>query len=118
MTIIRLRGIAYRDGLPWRSGPGPATIVPAAVPVWAGYDDGNAIGTAALRRDEAGIWADAAVEDGPWRETCRYFSMSFRCAHLAEVPGAGLGEAIGVSLTATTGDEGMPPFEVLSEPAG
>jgi len=119
MTTIRLRGIAHRE-TPGRSGLDPTTIVPETVPVYVEYA-GTAIGTAALRRDDDDtIWADATVEDGPWRETCRFFGMSFRCGHLAEVPGAGLGEAIAVSLTASVLSNKLipghrPPFEVADD---
>jgi hypothetical protein len=112
VTTISLRGLACGP-----SGLDPTTIVPETVPVWVEYDYAAEIGTAALRRDDAGIWAEAAVEDGPWQETCRYFGMSFRCGHLAAVPGAGLGEAIGVSLVAETAPwSGLPPYEVVYEP--
>ena len=111
---MRLRGIARRER-PGVSGLDPASIVPETVPVYVEYDYSKAIGTAALRRDEAGtIWADVTAEDGPWRETCRYLGMSFRVGHLAGVPGAGLGEAIGVSLVARTAPwTGLPPFEMV-----
>jgi len=111
MTTIRLRGLAC--------GPSkldPTTIVPGTVPVWVEYDNATEIGTAALRRDDTGIWADAAVENGSWRDTCRYFGMSFRCGHLADVPGPGLGEAIGVSLVAETAPwSGLAPYEIVND---
>jgi hypothetical protein len=118
VTVIHLRGIAHQER-PGVSGLDPASIVPETVPVHVEYDYSKAIGTAALRRNEADtIWADVTAEDGPWRETCRYFGMSFRAGHLAAVPGAGLGEAIAVSLVAKTAPwSGLPPFEVLSGPA-
>ena len=112
MSTVRLRGIAHRER-PGVCGLDPASIVPAAVPVYVEYDYSKAVGTAALHRDEADtIRADITAEDGPWRETCRYLGMSFRVAHLADVPGAGLGEAIGVSLTASVLDKDKPPFEI------
>ena len=112
---MRLRGSAFRYPPEW-PGLDPATSVPETVPVYVEYA-GTAIGTAALRRDGDEIWADATVEEGPWRETCRFFGMSFRCGHLADVPGAGLGEAIGMSLTASVlGDQ--PPFEIVPAPDG
>ena len=94
------------------------TIVPETVPVFIEYDFSKEIGTAALRRDEAGIWADVTAEDGPWRETCHYFGMSFRCGHLADVPGPGLGEAIAVSVVeATAAWSGLAPFETAGQNA-
>ena len=111
MTTVRLHGLA--------SGPDrldPTTIVPETVPVWVEYDYGTKIGTATLRRDDEGIWADVVAEDGPWRETCRYFGTSFRVGHLADVPGHGLGEAIGVSLVAKTAPwSGLPPYEIVND---
>ena len=109
MTSVQLRGVAIRA-----DGPGPRpereTIVPETVPVWVEYDRRKEIGIARLRCDEAGIWADVTAEDGSWRATCRYFSMSFRCGHLAGGPRVRLGEAIGLSLVATNGDPELPPF--------
>lgn len=108
VQTVRIRGLAMRDAGRLEDD----TIVPATVPVWIGYDYSSQIGTAALRRDETGIWADVTAEDGPWRESCRYFGMSFRCGHAAARPG-GLGEAIGVSLVASNGDPDLPPWEVV-----
>ena len=119
MTTIHLRGIAHREVPGW-SGLDPTSIIPETVPVYVEYA-GEPVGTASLRRDaEDTIWADVTAEDGPWRETCRYFGMSFRCGHLAEVPGAGLGEAIGVSLTASVLSNKHiaghhPPFEIVTD---
>jgi hypothetical protein len=98
----------------------PTTIVPETVPVWVEYDCAIEVGTATLRRDDAGIWADVIVEDGPWQDTCRYFGTSFRVGHLAAVPGPGLGpglgEAIGVSLVAKTAPwSGLPPYEIVND---
>ena len=110
MSTIRLHGLAC--------GPDrldPSTIVPETVPVWVEYDHDKQVGTAALRRDEAGIWADITAEEGAWQETCRYFGMSFRCGNLADTPGPGLGEAIGVSLVAQTAAwSGLPPYEIVN----
>ena len=109
MTSVHLHGLAMRDD----GRLDDTTIVPETVPVWVEYDWSKEVGTATLRRDETGIWADVTAEDGPWRETCRYFGMSFRCGHLADVPGPGLGEAIGVSVVAATAAwSGLPPFKV------
>ena len=115
MAHIQLRGIAHQEQ-PGVSGLDATSIVPEVVPVFVEYDYSHQVGTAVLRRDEADtIWADVTAEDGPWRDTCRYFGMSFRCGHLAEVPGAALGEAIAVSLVAQTALwTGQPPYEVTS----
>jgi len=108
---VRIRGLAMRDAGRLETD----TIVPDTVPVHVEYDYSSQIGTAALRRDETGIWADVTAEDGPWRESCRYFGMSFRCGHAAARPGGGLGEAIGVSLVASNGDPDLPPWEVVCD---
>jgi len=107
MTFVHLHGLAIR-GEPLDD----STIVPATVPVFVEYDPHRQIGTAVVQRDEQGIWAEVTAEDGPWRDTCRYFGTSFRCGHLADVPGPGLGELIAVSVVAETAPwSGLPPFE-------
>ena len=110
---MHIRGLAMRDAGRLEHD----TIVPARVPVFIKYGHSKQVGTAALRRDETGIWADVTAEDGPWRETYRYFGMSFRCGHAAGRPGAGLGEAIGVSLVDSNGDPDLPPWEVVHDGA-
>lgn len=121
MTALRLRGISHADVPGW-VGLDPTTIVPEAVPVYVEYDSSEPVGTASLRRDGNSIWADATVEDGPWREACKYLAMSFRVGHLAGTSGRGsCGEAISVSLTHSVlsnkvGDY-HPPFEIVSDTA-
>jgi len=117
---VHIRGLAERAASPVHR-IGPDVTVPDSVPLRIGYDHRVAYGTAALRRDEAGIWADAEVftdmlpggtatlKDVPYLAVAVRVTGSDRPA---ELPVITAGEVVGVILCRENIDPDLPPWEV------
>ena len=130
VTEIRLRGLAERADCA-EQPLGPGVIVPEAVSVYLEFDLlGGPVGTAALRRDEAGIWADVTlnpdaksrsadlmrhvVARGELRRLWPAFAISVAKTVVAENVIVG-GEVANMSLCRANRDPDLPPYEIVND---
>lgn len=131
---IHLRGLAERADCT-EQPLGAGVIVPETVNVYLEFDlCGGPVGTAKLRRDEQGIWADAliypdaehahgalmgnALSTGKFRQLWPAFAISIARtvitksdAHPMGVITAG--EVANMSLCRANRDPDLPPYEVV-----
>jgi DNA-binding PadR family transcriptional regulator len=127
-SSIRIRGLAERAGSPDRP-LGPEVIVPEQVPLLVESSPPETIGTAALRRDERGIWCEAEI----WFDGHGEQAAAMRDRHPAEQwPKLAVGieralvekgvitagRVTSVSLVRENFDPGLPPWEVVTDPSG
>lgn len=132
MTTIRLRGLAERAGCA-EYPLGPDVIVPETVSVYLEFNKRNGpVGTATLRRDEAGIWADAVLDldsgtksadllrhvngKGRLRKTWPAFAISVAGAVVTK-DGVTGGTVADLSLCQANSDPDLPPYEVIYDQA-
>lgn len=138
MTAIHLRGLAERADCA-EQPLGPGVIVPETVSVYLEFDLRNGpVGTAKLRRDEQGIWADVTLEPdartrsadlmrhvigkGELRKLWPAFAISIARTVVikSEDHPAGVitaGEVGNISLCRANRDPDLPGYEVVDDAA-
>jgi len=128
VSTIRIRSLAERADSP-EQPLGPEVIVPEQVPLRIESHPRETVGTATLRRDEAGIWAEAVIHldaDTEYAEVIRRDHPAAAWPYLAvgiirtlsEKGVITSGEVVAVSLVRKNIDPGLPPWEVVTDPPG
>lgn len=133
MSTLHLRGLAHRAGCAGQP-LGPGVTVPETVPVLLEFDVRSPVGTATLRRDEHGIWADAvisldlkgfhgdlirkAVSRGEFRRLWPAFAISIARTVITKDDAHPMGvitsgEVRHVSLCSANSDPDLPQYEVV-----
>lgn len=125
---IRIRGLAERAASP-EQPLGPEVIVPESVPLRIQSSPPETVGTAMLRRDEAGIWAEAVIRlygDGEHFEVMRRDHPAAAWPYLAVGVARAItengvivsGEVSDVFLVRENVDPDLPVWEVVTDPPG
>ena len=129
VASIRIRGLAERADSP-EQPLGPDVIVPESVPLRLEYGAGETVGTARLRRDEAGIWAEAEIPPDTGRDRVPAWHHSHHPADLWPKFAVGIARALSEGGTITSGeiacvclvrentDTTLPPWEIITDPPG
>jgi hypothetical protein len=136
VTAIHLHGLAERADCA-EQPVGPGVIVPERVSVYLEFDlQAGPVGTAELRRDEQGIWADVTLEPdartrsadllrhvirrGELRKLWPAFAISIARTVVSESDAhpTGVitaGEVANMSLCRANRDPDLPPYEVVND---
>ena len=128
MTTIRLRGLAERADCA-EQPLGPDVVVPETVSVYLEFNlSSGPVGTATLKRDEQGIWADVTLhpDAGNWSATLmrrviekgqlRDLWPAFAISVARTVVSEGVitaGEVTNMSLSRANRDPDLPPYEIV-----
>jgi hypothetical protein len=136
VTTIHLHGLAERADCA-EQPLGPDVTVPEKVNVYLEFDlRGGPVGTATLRRDEQGIWADVTLETdartrsadllrrvvgkGELRKLWPAFAISVARTVVSKSDTHPMGvitagEVANMSLCRANRDPGLPPYEVVRD---